>query len=68
MAGAHYTSAQIDELPMQDATALLSYWSERPPTHELLAAIYRVEARPKPSVEDPSGIGALIARHPNGQI
>ena len=42
MAGAHYTPQEIDDMPMQDVAALFALWREQPPTHEILAAVYRV--------------------------
>ena len=68
MAGAHYTPDEIDAMPAQDAFALLRYWREHPPTHEILAAVYRITPAKAANAEDPSGIGALIARHPNGTV
>ena len=68
MAGAHYTPADIDAMPAQDAFALLAHWREHPPTHEILAAVYRVTPAAGPDAADPSGIGALLARHPDGTV
>lgn len=68
MAGAHYTPAEIDVMPAQDAFALLAHWRDHPPTHEILAAVHRIAPAPTPDAADPSGIGALIGRHPNGKV
>lgn len=62
MAGCGYTPADIDAMPMRDVMALVALWRETPPTHEILAAVYGVRPAPIPTVDDPSGIGALIAR------
>ena len=68
MAGAGYTPDEIDAMPMQDALALMRHWHEHPPTHEILAAVHRVTRAPPKSLDDPSGIAALIARHPDGRV
>ena len=68
MAGAGYTPDAIDVMPMQDALALLRYWREHPPAHEILAAAYGVKAVPLRDADDPSNIGALIARHADGAV
>jgi hypothetical protein len=39
--------------------------------HEILKAVYRIEPKPgaaRASADDPSGIGGLIARFPDGLI
>ena len=68
MAGAHYTPAEIDAMPAQDAFALLGHWREHPPTHEILAAVHRLTRATAPDAADPSGIGWLMARHPDGTV
>ena len=72
MAGCFFTPDQIDQMPMQDVMALFTLWREVPPTHEILAAVHRVTTpTPKTSqdrIDDPSGIGALIARAPDGHL
>ena len=68
MAGCFYTPDEIDHMPMQDAMSLLELWRERPPTHEILTAVHRIVVAPPPAEGDPSGIGALIARAPDGQV
>ena len=68
MAGAGYTPDAIDAMPMQDALALLRHWNDHPPTHEILAAVHRVTRAKPRNPDDPSGIGALIARWPDGKV
>ena len=68
MAGAGYTPSDIDAMPIQDALALLRHWRDHPPTHEILAAVHRVTRAPARTADDPSGIGALIARWPDGTV
>ena len=68
MAGVGYTPDQIDAMPMQDALAVLRYWRDHPPTHEILAAAYGLQPSRQPDANDPSNIGALIARHPKGSV
>ena len=68
MAGAGFTPAAIDAMPIGDALALLRYWRTHPPTHETLAAVYRIAPAEPPKADDPSNIGALIARHPDGNV
>lgn len=56
---------------------LYRYWSAHPPVHELVAAFMgvKVQADPPPLAsavgaahDDPSGIGAMILRFPDGQV
>lgn len=68
MANLAMTPAEIDEIPAHDVLALLRYWRAHPPTAEILAAAYRVAPQPAPDPDDPSGIGALIARTPDGIV
>lgn len=68
MAGCGYTPASIDTMAMQDVMALVALWRETPPIHEILAAVYGVRPAPPPDERDPSGIGALIARAPDGRV
>jgi hypothetical protein len=68
---AGFTPAEIDEMTLFDVMALFSYWRENPPVHEILKAVYRIEPKPAPpraSPDDPSGIGGLIARFPDGKV
>ena len=72
MAGAGYTPDEIDAMPAHDVAALLRHWRDQPPAHEILAAVHRVAraapAKAQARADDPSGLGALIARHPNGIV
>lgn len=72
MAGCGYTPSEIDDMTLHDVLGLFAYWREHPPTHELLKCVYGVERKPRPAAArdgaDPSGIGGLIARHPNGFV
>jgi len=68
MAGGGYTPDEIDAMPVQDALALLRHWRTHPPTHEILAAVYGVAPAAPARGDDPSGIGALIARYPDGMV
>jgi hypothetical protein len=67
MTACGFTPDVIDAMPMQDVLALLRYWRDAPPTHEILAAVYQI-ARPPRDAGDPSNIGGLIARFPDGTI
>lgn len=72
MTACGYTPAQIDELTMYDVRQLFAYWRDYPPTHEILKHVYQIEQKAPPPIEenanDPSGIGALIKRFPNGFV
>ena len=71
MTACGYTPAEIDEMTLYDVSALFAYWREYPPVHEILACVYRIAPKPAPapvSSSDPSGIGALIARFPDGRV
>ncbi len=70
MTACGYTPDEIDAMAMTDVLTLLRYWREAPPTHEILAAVHQIEPARKaaPDPTDPSGIGALIARHPDGAV
>jgi hypothetical protein len=65
-----FTPAEIDELTLFDVKALYSYWQDHPPVADILKAVYRIESKKEiaRSPDDPSGIGALIARYPDGQV
>lgn len=51
---------------------LYRYWSAHPPVHELVAAVMGLKAQadlpPPAAADDPSGIGAMILRFPDGQV
>ena len=68
MAGAGYTPEEIDAMPAQDAAALLRHWRTRPPTNEIVAAAFGLQPAPERDPDDPSGIGGLIGRHPDGAV
>ena len=68
MTNCGYTPVAIDDMPMQDVLALLRYWRDHPPMHEILAAVHGVAHAPTLDTDDPSGIGALIARFPDGAV
>ncbi|KTR97008.1 hypothetical protein SB2_02740 [Methylobacterium radiotolerans] len=64
-------------MTLWDVRRLYRYWSAHPPVHELVAAFMGVKAQaelPPPAasagaeVDDPSGIGAMILRFPDGQV
>lgn len=71
MTACGFTPTEIDEMSLFDVMALFAYWQDHPPVHEILKCVYRIEGKPEPqsaSNADPSGIGALIAHFPNGQV
>ncbi|WP_395664564.1 hypothetical protein [Methylocella sp.] len=71
MAGCGYTPAQIDEMTLHDVAGLYAYWRDCPPTHEILKCVHGVERKPPPAAvngDDPSGVGGLIARWPDGHV
>jgi len=72
MTACGYTPAAIDDMPFCDVLGLLAYWQEYPPVHEILRCVYRIErnvdGRETASTMDPSGIGDLIARFPEGFV
>ena len=72
MAGCGYTPTEIDELTLHDVADLFAYWRDYPPAHEILKCVYRIEPKsPQNSTasnRDPSGIGGLIARFPDGLV
>jgi len=71
MTACGFTPTEIDEMSLADVIALFAYWRQHPPVNEILQCVYRLEPKPEPkavSRDDPSGIGALIARFPDGQV
>lgn len=72
MTSCGFTPAEIDELTFHDVLSLFAYWREFPPTHEILKYAYRIEQKNEresvKSRSDPSGIGGLIARFPDGLV
>lgn len=67
-----YTPAEIDEMTLDHVLALFAYWRDYPPAHEILKCVHRIErkaeAPPSRNAGDPSGIGGLIARFPDGFV
>lgn len=72
MSACGYTPAQIDDMPFHDVLSLFAYWREFPPMHEILKSVFQIERAadrtPIRSDSDPSGIGGLISRYPNGLV
>jgi hypothetical protein len=72
MTSCGYTPTEIDELTLHDVLSLFAYWREFPPTHEILKTVYRIEQKTDRAIarseNDPSGIGGLIARFPDGLV
>jgi hypothetical protein len=72
MTSCGYTPAEIDELTLHDVLGLFAYWRDFPPVHEILKCVYRIEQKRErlftTSESDPSGIGGLIARFPDGLV
>ena len=62
------TPDAVDAMAMHDVLALLAYWRDHPPAHEILAAAYGLGVRPRPDPDDPSNIGTLLARAPDGKV
>lgn len=67
--------AEVEAIEFFDVIDLLDYWADWPPTHEILKLVHEVRRAPKvrpiahPSAgDDPSGIGSLVARFPNGFV
>jgi hypothetical protein len=63
---------EIDEMTLFDVQTLFAYWREFPPMHEILKAVHGIERKSgvdaSKAESDPSGIGSLIARFPNGNV
>ena len=72
MTSCGYTPTEIDEMSLHDVVGLFEYWRDSPPTHEILKCVYRIEPKTERQITnsnaDPSGIGGLIARYPNGYV
>jgi hypothetical protein len=75
MTACGFAPETIDEMTLFDVEALFAYWRDFPPTHEILKYVYRIERKPDApeggdaaDTADPSGIGALIARFPDGKV
>jgi hypothetical protein len=72
MTSCGYTPAEIDEVTLHDVLGLFAYWRDFPPTHEILKCVYRIEQKQERPIttsnSDPSGIGGLVARFPDGFV
>ena len=72
MTGCGFVPAAIDEMTLFDVMALFAYWRDFPPAHEILKCVHRIERKPEPvrgaGGADPSGIGGLIVRFPDGRV
>jgi hypothetical protein len=72
MTACGFTPEMIDEMTLFDVEALFAYWRDFPPAHEILKYVYRIERKADApnaaEAADPSGIGALIARFPDGKV
>lgn len=72
MTGCGYTPPEIDEMTLDHVRALIAYWRDNPPVHEILKCVYRIERKAESTVSksagDPSGIGGLMARFPDGFV
>ncbi len=72
MTACGYTPGEIDEMTLHDVQALFAYWRDFPPPHEILKCVHRIERKPQTpsskSSDDPSGIGGLVARFPDGFV
>jgi hypothetical protein len=70
MTSCGFTPSEVDEMTLFDVNALFTYWREFPPVHEILTCVHGIAQAPKPVpvAGDPSGIGSLITRFPNGKV
>lgn len=72
MTACGFTPVQIDEMTLHDILGLFKYWCDFPPVHEILKCVYRIERKQERHIttteRDPSGIGGLIARFPDGLV
>jgi hypothetical protein len=72
MTACGYTPCEIDEMTLHDVLVLFAYWRDSPPAHEILKWAYRVDPKSTSTRakndSDPSGIGGLIARFPDGRV
>lgn len=60
-------------MTLWDVERIFRYWRHAPPTHELAAAYLGFKPPPEPAraaatADDPSGIGSLIMRFPDGAV
>jgi hypothetical protein len=70
MTSCGFTPIEIDEMTLFDVHALFAYWRDFPPAHEILKWVYGIAPKSelKRDTADPSGIGSLIARFPDGKV
>lgn len=72
MTACNYTPGEIDDMPFCDVLDLFAYWRDSPPTHEILKCVFGIERKCEQadtrSESDPSGIGDLMARCPDGFV
>lgn len=72
MTSCGYTPAEIDEITLHDVLDLFAYWRSYPPVHEIMKYVHHIEPKPERPISkgesDPSGIGGLVARFPNGSV
>ncbi|MGH6850008.1 MAG: hypothetical protein ACREDD_06125 [Methylocella sp.] len=72
MTSCGYTPSEIDEMTLHDVLGLFGYWRDFPPAHEILKCAYRIEQKKEQPIakskSDPSGIGGLVARFPDGFV
>jgi hypothetical protein len=72
MTACGFRPTDIDEMTLFDVHALFAYWREFPPMHEILKAVHGIApssaVKPSSDTRDPSGIGSLMARFPNGKV
>jgi hypothetical protein len=70
MTACGFSPSDIDDMTLFDVHALFAYWRDFPPVHEILKAVHGIAcaAKAPENPNDPSGIGSLIARFPNGKV
>lgn len=72
MTSCGYTPLEIDEMTLHDVLGLFAYWRDFPPAHEILKCVHRIEQKQERPIatsnSDPSGIGGLVARFPDGFV
>ncbi len=71
MTSCGFSPSEIDEMTLFDVHMLFAYWRDFPPAHELLKIVYGLTKKPVSTpakTGDPSGIGGLIARFPDGKV
>ncbi len=72
MTSCGFRPSDIDEMTLFDVHMLFAYWRDFPPVHEILRSVHgltRPASYKSPdNAGDPSGIGGLIARFPDGKV